>query len=158
MAKQLPIEIFMPPNMLKAKVGGFGVGLDMGAIKRAEMAMENLKTEFHDWINADVAKLVAAHETFKAAPDETARGGLYRSSHDLKGQALTFEHPFVARIASSLCKLLDGRTSVPMTLIDAHVNTIRLLVRQNVKDKADPTTTAVAMELEARVSDVLKAA
>ena len=41
MAREQPIELFMPPNMLKAKVGGGGFsGLDMAAIKRAEAAME----------------------------------------------------------------------------------------------------------------------
>jgi chemotaxis protein histidine kinase CheA len=158
MSKQLPIEIFMPPNMLKAKVGGTGVGLDMGAIKRAEAAMENLKTEFHDWINDDVAKLVAARDAYKAAQNDETRGKLYRTAHDLKGQALTFEHPFVARVASSLCKLLDGTANPPLALIGAHVDTVRLLVRQNIKDKADPTTTVLATELETRVNEALAAA
>ena len=35
MSRQQPIELFMPPNMLKAKVGGSFVGLDMAAINRA---------------------------------------------------------------------------------------------------------------------------
>ncbi|HEY5338779.1 MAG TPA: hypothetical protein VIJ85_11275 [Rhizomicrobium sp.] len=158
MDKQTPVEIFMPPNMLKAKVGGAGAGLDMGAVKRAEAAMINLKTEFNDWINADVANLTAARDDFVARPGDETRGTLYRASHDLKGQALTFEHPFIARIASSLCKLLDGSAEAPGSLIDAHVDGVRVLVRQNVKDNADPTTTALALELEARVSEALAAA
>jgi hypothetical protein len=159
MAKQQPIELFMPPNILKAKVGGTNVGLDTSAIKRAEAAMETLKAEFGDWINADVAHLVASRDTYAANPDGAAYGGLYRASHDLKGQALTFEHPIVARVASSLCKLLDGPNGVaPLPLIDAHVNAIRVLVRQNVKNAADPTTSAVASELEARVTEILAAA
>jgi hypothetical protein len=32
MAKQQPIEIFMPPNILKAKVGSVAGGIDMAAI------------------------------------------------------------------------------------------------------------------------------
>lgn len=154
MAKQLPTEIFMPPNMLKAKVGGTGAGLDMGAVKRAEMAMENLKTEFSDWINDDVANLVAANEGYKAVQNAETLGNLYRAAHDLKGQALTFEHPFIARVASSLCKLLDGSAPYPLPLINAHVESVRLLVRQHIKDKADPATTALATELEARVAEV----
>jgi hypothetical protein len=34
---------------------------------------------------------------------------------------------------------------------------VRLLVRQNITDKADPATTALAQELEARVAEVLAA-
>lgn len=157
MAKQLPTEIFMPPNMLKAKVGGTGLGLDMGAVKRAEMAMENLKTEFGDWINDDVANLVAANDGYKAAQSRETHSRLYRAAHDLKGQALTFEHPFVARVASSLCKLLDGSAPYPLPLIHAHVESVRLLVRQNITDTTDVTTTALAKELEARVDEVLAA-
>ncbi len=158
MAKQKPLELFMPPNILKAKVGGTGAGLDTSAIKRAEAVMETLRADFRDWINADVAHLVVSREAYAAKPDEVTHGGLYRASHDLKGQALTFEHPIVARVASSLCKLLDGPNGVaPLTLIDAHVNAIRILVRQNVKNAADPTTSAVASELEARVTEILAA-
>jgi chemotaxis protein histidine kinase CheA len=155
MAKPQPSEVFMPPNMLKAKLGGMGAGLDMGALKRAEQAMLNLKTEFKDWINADVDHLVEARDTYVAAPDQKTRAALYRASHDLKGQALTFEHPFVARVASSLCNLLDGAADATVSLINAHVDAIRVLVRQDIKDKADPTTTALALELEARVAEVL---
>ena len=38
--KREPIELFMPPNMLKAKAGSGPGGLDMAAVKRAEQAME----------------------------------------------------------------------------------------------------------------------
>ena len=40
MARQQPIELFMPPNMLKAKVGGTYAGIDTAAIMRAEAAIE----------------------------------------------------------------------------------------------------------------------
>jgi hypothetical protein len=50
MARKQPIELFMPPNMLKAKVGGGKGGLDLAAMERAEAAMEELKSEFSDWI------------------------------------------------------------------------------------------------------------
>ncbi len=52
----------MPPNMLKAKVGGNFSGVDMAAIKRAEAAMEALKGEFADWAQDDVRRLVAARD------------------------------------------------------------------------------------------------
>ena len=43
MANKQPIELFMPPNMLKAKVGGGLGGVDMAAMKRAEQAMDELQ-------------------------------------------------------------------------------------------------------------------
>ena len=55
MAREQPIELFMPPNMLKAKVGGGTFsGLDMAAMKRAEAAMEGIKSEFSAWAASDL--------------------------------------------------------------------------------------------------------
>ena len=154
MTNQKPIEIFTPPNILKAKVGGAGVGLDAAALKRAEAAMEDLKSEFAEWMNADIEKLSESRDAYAAYADEDSKGQLFRASHDLKGQALTFEHPVVARMAASLCKLLEGTPGTPLLLIDAHVNAIKILVRQNVRDVSDPTTNAVAAELEAQVREL----
>jgi hypothetical protein len=151
MGKQKPIEIFTPPNILKAKMGGTGAGLDSAALKRAEAAMASLKSEFAQWMEADVAALVQSRDGYAKNAHSESRDQLFRASHDLKGQALTFEHPVVARMAASLCKLLDGTPNTPLVLIDAHVNAIKILVRQNVRDVADPTTNALAAELEAQV-------
>lgn len=156
MAKEQPIEIFMPPNMLKAKVGGRAAGIDMAAVKRAEKALDNLKSEFSDWIRADVAALGETYEVFKASGAKDARDALYRAAHDLRGQARTFEFPLVARVAYSLCKLLDAEDiQVPLALIDAHVSAIRVIVRQNIKDADDTVANTLASELDARVSEFL---
>ncbi|HSM94712.1 MAG TPA: hypothetical protein VLT91_01620 [Rhizomicrobium sp.] len=154
MTNQKPIEIFTPPNILKAKVGCAGIGIDSAALQRAEAVMEDLKSEFAAWMNADIAKLGYSRDAYAAHPGVGTKGQLFRASHDLKGQALTFEHPVVARMAASLCKLLDGTPNTPLLLIDAHVNAIRILVRQNVRDESDPTTNAVAAELEAQVREL----
>src|SRR4051812_15359018 len=60
MARKQPIELFMPPNMLKAKVGGGAGGMDLAAISRAEAAMEALQGEFGDWLADDVKTLTLA--------------------------------------------------------------------------------------------------
>ncbi|HSZ11105.1 MAG TPA: Hpt domain-containing protein [Rhizomicrobium sp.] len=158
MANKLPIEIFMPPNMLKAKVGGTFTGLDIAAMQRAEKAMETLKGEFGGWIGEDVEKLAHARDTFAALANDEARGDLFRSSHDLKGQGLTFGFPFVARVASSLCKLLDSvpLDAIPLRLVDAHVSTIRVILRDGVKGAQDRTASVLCEELEARVLELIE--
>lgn len=159
MKKEHPIEIFMPPNMLKAKVGGRIAGVDMAAVKRAEQALANLKTEFSNWINADVGNLGAARDALAAAANNDTRSALYRAAHDLRGQALTFEYPLVARVATSLCSLLDGADgTVPLNLVDAHVNAIRVIVRQNIKQANDKTAGVLIQELDARVREFLEKA
>lgn len=159
MTKEHPIEIFMPPNMLKAKVGGRIAGVDMSAVKRAEQALANLKTEFSDWLNADVGNLGGARDALAAAANNDTRSALYRAAHDLRGQALTFEYPLVARVATSLCSLLDGVDgTVPLNLVDAHVNAIRVIVRQNIKQANDKTAIVLIQELDARVREFLEKA
>ena len=78
-----PIELFMPPNMLKAKVGGGLGGADVAAMKRAELAMEELKGEFPRWIADDVKKLVNARTRYGQALDEASRAALLRAAHDI---------------------------------------------------------------------------
>ena len=156
MAKQLPIEIFMPPNTLKAKVGGTVVGLDMGAVKRAEQAMEVLKTEFADWIADGVRKLIEARDAFATSPNEATHTALLCAAHDLKGQGLTFGFPLAARVAASLGRLLEGgNPAAAMHLIAAHIEAIRVIVRDNVKQNAPQVAAILAAELEARVAEAM---
>ena len=158
MARQHPIELFMPPNMLKAKVGGTVVGLDMAAINRAETAMENLKSEFAGWAQDDVRRLVAARDAFAANPDLAARAGLLRAAHDMKGQAATFNYPLIARVAGSLSRLihdLPASIAVPLALVDAHVNAIHVIYRDKVMDMSNKVALALSEELEARVGEML---
>ena len=158
MSKQ-PIEIFTPPNTLKAKVGGSGTALDMSAVKRAEEALQTLKTEFGDWIAADVQILVAARDVFMQDPSTEHQGDLYRASHDLRGQARTFEFPLIERVAASLCRLLDTPGAAKATtLVDAHVGAIRVIVRDNIKDRSNAMASTLAKELETRVTEFLTAA
>src|ERR1700755_3362168 len=103
MAREQPIELFMPPNILKAKVGGGTVtGLDTAAMKRAEAAMDAIKSEFAAWAASDVEKLMAARTRFAKTPDAPSRAALLRAAHDMKGQAATFNYPMIARVSGSL--------------------------------------------------------
>ncbi|HWY63360.1 MAG TPA: Hpt domain-containing protein [Rhizomicrobium sp.] len=158
MAREQPLELFMPPNMLKAKVGHGGIsGLDAAAIQRAEAAMEEIKGEFAAWAAADVEKLVAARAHFARSPDAASRAALLRAAHDMKGQAATFNYPLIARVSGSLSKLvgeLDG--DLPLGLIDAHVSAVHVIYRDKVMDESNRLALALAIELEAQVAAILK--
>ena len=158
MARQQPIELFMPPNMLKAKVGGGLGGVDMAAMKRAEGAMEALKSEFSDWIAEDVKVLIAARAAYATAPDDASRGALMRAAHDIKGQATTFNFPLIARVAGSLSRLigeLPQSQALSLGLVDAHVNAIQVIHRQGIQDINDKMAQTLCAELDARVEETL---
>jgi hypothetical protein len=158
MGKEQPVQIFMPPNILKAKVGGSGV-LDTNTIKRAEQALVQLKEEFAGWMAVDVSRLSAARDTYQAQPSSTTLGVLYRASHDLKGQGTTFDYPLVSRVASSLCRLTDEAAEereLPMHLIDAHVEAIKIFVRDGIKNaNASGVAKVLTSELEQKVDAFL---
>ncbi|HEX4178687.1 MAG TPA: Hpt domain-containing protein [Rhizomicrobium sp.] len=159
MGNRQPIELFMPPNMLKAKVGGGLGGADVAAMKRAEEAMDALKGEFAGWIADDVNKLMAARTRYASTPDAAARAALLRAAHDIKGQAPTFNYPVIARVAATLARLigeLPPATTVPVALVDAHVNAIQVIHKLAMQDAGDKTAQALCAELEARVAEVLK--
>ena len=161
MANKLPIEIFMPPNILKAKVGSIAGGIDMAAVKRAESAMDGLKSEFTDWLASDVTRLAECRDKLAKSPNAATRSDLFRAAHDLKGQAATYEYPMIARIASSLTKLIestDASRDVPLGLIDAHVAAIRVVFRDKIQTMTDMIAKTLTEELEARVAETLSAA
>ena len=156
--KREPIELFMPPNMLKAKAGSGPGGLDMAAVKRAEQAMETLKGEFADWLADDVGVLVAARTRYGEKPDAATRAALLRAAHDIKGQAATFNYPLIARVAGSLSRMigdLPETTALPLSLIDAHVNAILVIHKQAMQDTGDKIALALCKELDARVDELL---
>lgn len=158
MAKQLPIEIFMPPNILKAKIGGSFAGIEPLLIIRAEAAMDELKTEFTGWLATDIDRLVDARDRFAALCDPKTKAELFRTALDLHGGAETYEFPLIGNIATSLATLLDGLESpdaIPLPLVDAHVNAIRVLFRDNVKDPSNTTAALLCEELTARVNEAL---
>lgn len=147
------IEIFMPPNVLKAKLGSNGGGLDYAAIKRAEEAVETIKVQFPDWIAEDIELLSYACKAYLDG-NHQALGRLYRAGHDLKGQAATFEYPLIARIAASLCRLLDAPDISPRILrrlTEAHVEAIKVAFKNQIKTESNVTALQLAEELEAQV-------
>ena len=158
MANKRPIELFMPPNMLKAKVGGGLGGIDLAAMKRAEEAMEGLKSEFADWIADDVRKLIDARTRYSRTPDAGSRAALLRAAHDIKGQAPTFNYPLIARVAATLSRLigeLPAKAAIPLALVDAHVNAIQVIHKLALQDTNDRTAQALCAELDARVDEIL---
>jgi len=156
MKRQQPIELFMPPNMLKAKAGGGLGGIDMAAMKRAENAIETLKSEFGAMMADDVKTLIEAHARHANTPGVKTRAALMRAAHDIKGQAATFRFPLIARVAGSLARLIgEFPGGLPASLIDAHVNAIQVIHRRNMQDENDATALALCAELDARVSEML---
>ena len=151
-----PAQVFRPPNFLRAKVGGAFGGINADAIAKAEEALKAMSGQFGQWLQDEITKLDAAQATIRTSgyTPETAEG-LYFRAHDLKGLGSTYQYPLVTRLAGSLCKLMDDptrRMDAPMMLIDAHIDAIRAVVRDQIQTDDHPTGRVLSETLEARVA------
>ena len=146
--------VIQVPNNLKSKLGSLSA-LDAAAVAKAEEALKQLSSNFGQWLNDEITKLEAARAEIKAKGLSAETGeGLYFRAHDLKGLGATYDFPLVTKLAASLCKLIDEpqkRTSAPMLLIDAHIDAIKAVVRDGIRDPAHPVGRALTAELERQV-------
>ena len=161
MSKHKPIEVITPPNALKAKVGGALPALDQKAIARAEAALENMSSQFAEWIKEELARLLEAWAAYEAAPGTPAsRNELHRRAHDLKGLAPTYGYPLVGRICASLCKLTGdehGDLNPSDKLLKAHVDAVKAAVTGKIMGADHPVGLALANELEAQTKALIAA-
>lgn len=139
--------------------GGFG-GIDASAIARAEAALQAMSAQFGQWLDDELVKLDAAQSAIrtKGLTPETGEY-LYCRAHDLKGLGTTYQYPLVTRLAGSLCRLLDDadkRMAAPMTLVDAHVDAIKAVVRDKIQTDEHPTGRVLAETLESRVAEHMR--
>ncbi|MEM6625981.1 MAG: hypothetical protein AAGB25_02440 [Pseudomonadota bacterium] len=160
MPKEKPIEIFTPPNALKAKIGGALSPIDRNAIAKAERALADLSNQFQDWMEDEIDKIEAAWSNYEAAADKVdAVSHVYGCAHDIKGLAPTYEYPFVSRVASSLCNLTSDeldRKTCPPGLMKAHVDAMRAAVKSQIKELDHPVGSMLLAELEERAAEHLQ--
>lgn len=152
-------QIIQVPNTLRAKVGGRLGAIDAEAISRAEAALADLSEQFDDWLMDEIRKLEDVQNLIKTEGYTDAHSEqLFYRAHDLKGLGTTYGYPFITRIAGSLCKMLDEddkRKLAPRKLVDAHLDTIRAIVRDQIKADNHPMGKILAETLEARVKEHL---
>ncbi len=106
-------------------------------LANAEAQLALIQSEFPAWMASELAELEKAWDAYKAGDGE-APTRFYRKTHDIRGQAATFGYPLAGRAADLLCKLIDRVGTVPPAIIEAHVQAIRAIVRDNVKTDDHP--------------------
>jgi chemotaxis protein histidine kinase CheA len=147
-------SVIVPPHKLKKAVTHTNgpVNIDMSAVDRAEAALAELKVEFGEWMRSECDRVEAARRAIreKGVTRKTV-DALFIPAHDIKGGAATLGFPLAERLATSLCRLLQHTPEparIPRVLIDHHVDGIRAIVREDVKDAHNP----YGLELSERLS------
>jgi HPt (histidine-containing phosphotransfer) domain-containing protein len=129
-------EMITPPADLRKAVLQGASGSD-DPVARAEAALAQLSNEFGEWMHAECERLDSARkEVRRIGMTKKTHDDLFRSAHDLKGEAATLGYPTVGPAADSLCRLMEhtpDMTRIPVTLIDQHVDAVRALVREHAR-------------------------
>lgn len=134
---------------------GSAGGVDPQVLARAEAALKALSAQFAGWLDDEIAKLEAARVQV-AAEGLTGGAGevLYTRAHDLKGLGATYGFPIISRLAASLCRLIEtpaNRAEASVMLVESHVNAIKAMVKDDIRDESSPVGLAVVEALEQQV-------
>ncbi|MCX7340673.1 MAG: hypothetical protein NT037_09130 [Hyphomicrobiales bacterium] len=140
----------------RAMTGGGARDVD-AMLAKAEQNLASLKKDFPEWMATEFASLEEAWDNFKGkAPSSKAL--LFRKVHDMRGQAATLGYPLAGRAADSLCKLMDTLAVVPDSVIEAHIQTIRVIIRENVNVEDHPVGVMMIKALDKLSYDLIQQA
>jgi HPt (histidine-containing phosphotransfer) domain-containing protein len=148
-------EVIVPENKLRGAVSkdtSDASGED--PVARAEKALAELSPEFGNWMDSECERLdTARRNLLKDGRSAANKEALFRAAHDIKGEAATFGYPAVASAANSLCRLIEhtpAESSIPLKLIDQHVDAVRAIYREYARSDAKE----LASTLTKRLRDV----
>jgi len=130
---------------------------DEATLARADDVLHALAESLCDWLDADIEKLQQARlEAETARWPDAALDRLMGVAHDLKGMGSTYGYPIVTQMAASLCRCIETpagkvRARQDAALVCAHVDALRAVVRDRIKNASHPVGRALVGALEQRV-------
>ena len=144
-------EIIKPKVDLRRKIKILPNSSDYDPVAKAEQALQRLSVNFGTWMQDEVDKLQAAWQEIEDNGfSEDRLTTLFRSGHDLKGQAHTMGFPIAGNIAGSMCDLIDkieDRDQLPKDMLRKHVQAIKAVVKENARAEDNAVGKALAQEL-----------
>ena len=155
-------QFIKPKTSLSAKVGRVPT-FDPQALARAEAALNDLSSQFDDWMKAEADKLGEARDIAQSGGwTDTALSEIFTRAHDIKGLGTTYKFPIASKLAGSLCLILEApRDALDRKalarLVSGHVDTIRAVGRDGVRDETHPVARALLGELSALSTALLSA-
>ena len=158
MSEKGGVEVINVPHAIRLKVSGGGA-ISEAMLQKANQVIEEMTASFVEVLRVEIDKMAALSQNAKTATDKSALvEQIFELSHDLRGQASTFDFPLVTRIGSSLCRfteaadLSDARAQ---EVIDAHINSMKLVVTQGMRGDGGAAGQKIASGLEIAAKKVL---
>ena len=134
-----------------------GPVFDLDAISRADETLKAISGSFQQWLEGDVRKLQQARlDAEQAGWSDSALEQLMSVAHDIKGMGESYGYPLATGMAASLCRLIEtdsGKAAARAhpALVSAHVDTLRAIVRDQIKTVDHPVGRALMQTLTAEV-------
>ena len=134
-------EVITPENKLRKAISAKPpMPGEEDPVLRAEKALADLSGEFAAWMDSECERLDAARrEVVRGGFTGAHKDALFHAAHDIKGEAATFGFPAVAAAADSLCRLIEltpDAMSIPIKLVDQHVDAVRAIYREYARSDA----------------------
>jgi hypothetical protein len=150
--------VIEPVNNLAERAVRGGAPKDVERqIAAAEESLAKLRQEFPAWMASELSGIEGAWLYYKSGAEDGPKL-LFRKIHDMRGQAATFGFPLAGRAADNLCKLMDALKQVPDDTIEAHIQTIRVIIREQVNIEDHPLGLAMIRSLESLGDGLIKKA
>lgn len=156
-------QLIEPPNELRAKVTGSGA-MDEQMEKQVKIAMRKHELHYPQHAMKQLVKLGNfVHELRQhlgtARVDDLLQD-IYKISHCMRGEGGCYGFPLITNVANSLCEFVevldDVREQKLITIIDAHCQTLNIIIRKNIKDDGGQTGKEIFYHLTSIVENYLK--
>lgn len=126
-----------PPKRLSSKVSKSGGPTPEQAILRALNAAEDLMDNYQGWAVDDLTRLWKAYEGSRSAstdPEKIAE--MFEIAHGVRGEGGSFGYQLISTAGDSLCKFLEGRTTLSpseLEVVKVHILAMRAVFRQKLE-------------------------
>jgi len=136
----------------RARLAEFaGTEFDSNTFSRAESAVAKILERYPTLLADEVSKLVAAWEAAPQQLTSDAVAPVFSIAHEIAGYGETFGYPLVTIFGRSLCRLLtmgDLNRQHMGTVVDAHIATLRVIVRDRMQGSAGALGLQLASSLD----------
>lgn len=139
------VRIINRPNVLKQRASQPGGRSFEDLVERGNQVVAENYDDYRTVALSDVLDLRSLLDRIKTAPAEMEAHvqGVFRISHDMKGQASTFGYPMITGVADSLCRFLERIETMDRapaesagaltSVIALHIDALHLLLTHDMK-------------------------
>lgn len=155
------VKYFPSPKTIRNRVGK-GFEFDEALLAEVQAELEEWSEDFVDWTRTHVDEMYKALSTVAEANMNGRRAildDINHHAHELRGLGGTFGFPLVTTVSMSLFQLTLGKvtpTDECLALVRTHVDTLRAIIRENVRGEGGPIGQELVLELAQMNKDFRK--